>query len=318
MTDTGRARRLRPVVWHALADYGLAPTAIRQIAIDTNYIFKVTADDGRAYALRVQRPGLHTDADTELECWWVRRLAADGLPVAAVVTNRHGRFVTVVDDVPDVPAGQRCVLFDWLQGSDADDGPLWFWTALGELAARLHEQSIGLQLPAAATPRRWDCVFPYEAVELWETRYDNVITAAQRAVLRKGIATLDPLLAARYDPARPVRLLHGDLHDDNVRVSRRRLSVFDFEDLIVGHPEHDLAVALYGPYYNRDDLAAVVAAMRSGYERVAPWPITGIEELRPLFAARALGLINYCLTMGDRYVGFIGVLTDRVAAFLNS
>ncbi len=301
-----------------MAEYGMAPTAITQMAIDTNYIFKVAADNGRTYALRIQRPGLHTDADTELECWWVQRLAADGLPVAAVVANRHGRFVTVVDDVPGVPAGQRCVLFDWLPGGDADDDPLWFWTGLGELAARLHHQSLGLSLPAEAQPRRWDSVFPYEAVVLWDAQYNGVITDTQRAVLRDGIAALDPLLAARYADGRPVRLLHGDLHDDNVRVNRRRLSAFDFEDLIVGFPEHDLAVALYGPYYNRDDLAEVVAAMRAGYERVAVWPIDDVEDLRPLFAARALGLVNYCVTMGDEYIEFIGVLTERVADFLGS
>jgi Ser/Thr protein kinase RdoA (MazF antagonist) len=208
------------------------------------------------------------------------------------------------------------VLFGWLPGSAADDQHLWFWTALGELAARLHQQSIGLAPPAWATPRRWDSVLLYESVKLWDPRFDSVITERRRAVLGEGIAVLDPLLAERYSDGRAVRLLHGDLHDGNVLVMHRSLAVFDFEDVIVGHPEHDLAVALYGPYYNRPDLPDIVAAMRGGYERIAPWPIEEIEDLRPLFAARALALVNFCLTMGDDYAVHIGFLTDRVAGFL--
>ncbi len=314
LTDVGKARRHRRTAERALAEYDVEPFTIRQIAIHSNYIFRVTSAQGRRYALRVQRPGLFEPADTDLECWWVERLSADGLPVAGVVRNRHHHAVTVVDGVPGVPDGQRCVLFEWLRGSEADDRPLWFWTALGELAARLHRHSDGLALPGWAEPRRWDSVVPYEPVKLWD--HDHVITDAQHAVLRDGIAVLDPVLAARYREGGPVRLLHGDLHDGNVLVDRRRLVCFDFEDVIVGHPEHDLAVALYGPYYNRPDVALVVAAMREGYQRVAPWPIDDIDELRPLFAARALGLVNFCLTMGDEYFRHIGFLTDRVADFL--
>ncbi len=316
LTDIGRARRHRRTAERALLEYGIEARVITQLAIDSNYIFKIDAGDGRRYALRVQRPGLFESDDTELECWWVDRLVDDGLPVAAVVKNRHRRSVTIVDDVPGVPNGQRCVLFEWLPGGAADDGPLWFWTALGELAARLHRQSYGLVLPSWAEPRRWDSALLYESVKLWDRRYDNLISESQRATLREGVAVLDPLLAERYQHGGAVQLLHGDLHDGNVLVKRRRLAVFDFEDLIVGHPEHDLAVALYGPYYNRSDLPDIVAAMRGGYERVAPWPIEEIEQLRPLFAARALGLVNFCLTMGDDYAEYVGFLTDRVADFL--
>ena len=156
----------------------------------------------------------------------------------------------------------------------------------------------------------------YESLKLWEPQYQHLITDARRHVLRDGIATLDPLLRARYQGRGGEQLLHGDLHDGNVLINGRQLSVFDFEDLMVGFPEHDLAVALYGPYYNRDDLSAVVAAMRKGYERVAPWPIGDIEDLRPLFAARALGLVNFCLTMGDQLSNYVAILTDRVADFL--
>ena len=124
LTERGKARRHRRTVERALVEYGIESTSITQLAIHSNYVFKVTADDGHRYALRVQHPALFQPGDTELECWWVDRLAADGLPVAAVVPNRHGRSITSLDEVPGVPGTQRCVLFEWLPGRAADDGPL--------------------------------------------------------------------------------------------------------------------------------------------------------------------------------------------------
>jgi Ser/Thr protein kinase RdoA (MazF antagonist) len=92
--------------------------------------------------------------------------------------------------------------------------------------------------------------------------------------------------------------------------------VFDFEDLIFGHPAHDIAVALYGSYYNAPDYAAFLTSMRRGYESELPWPITDDDVLVPLFAARALGMINFCLFNGGDLLDYVPRLTDRVGAFL--
>ncbi len=39
----------------------------------------------------------------------------------------------------------------------------------------------------------------------------------------------------------PVHVLHADLHLGNAKWSRGRLSVFDFDDCVIGVPMHDLA-----------------------------------------------------------------------------
>ena len=329
LTEQGKARRQRQTATLALTEYGLESASFTQIAIDTNFVFRVRSGDGSRYALRVHRQtddGLHFHdlGDTELECWWVQRLVADGLPVADVVPNRRGQLITTIDDVPGVPGPQRCVLFEWLPGRQPDGEESWFWPELGRLAARLHEHAAELTLPPHANLRRWDSVFPYEPSELGQgdyasDRYEGLLSAEQWETLRQGRAVLDPYLAGLYqDPNRPARLIHGDLHDENVQSYRRKLSAFDFEDVILGHPENDLAITLYGPYYNHPNFAGVVTAMRSGYEEIAPWPVAAVDELRPLFAARALGLVNFCLTLGADYVSYVSMLTDRVADYLNN
>ena len=316
LTDAGKSRRHRATAKAALEHYGLGDAEIRQLAVDTNFVYRVTAADGRRFALRVQRGGLHSPRETELELWWVQRLGADGVPVAAAVPNQASELVTTIDGIAGVPGAHRCVLFDWLPGGAPDDNEMSYWRAMGELAARLHRHSVDLAWPAHLSVRRWDSVFPYEAPVIFDPAHARVVTPAMREVLEAGIATLDLDLAARYDDGRAVQLLHGDLHDENVRSFRGNLSVFDFEDVIVGMPEHDLAVLLYGPYYNRDDFDDVAASVRAGYEAVAAWPIADTSALTPLFTARALGLVNFCLSVGPDYDHYIAMLVDRVQRWL--
>ena len=305
-----------------MTQYGIEPTSITQVAIHTNFIYEVRTVDGLRFALRIHRQGdggqdVHDPLDTKLECWWLQQLAADGFPVAEVVSNRSGDPITVVDAVEGVPGPQRCVLFRWLPGGPPDDEAQWYWIELGRIAARLHQQSASLTLPTWAKPRRWDSVLPYEKSHLEGGRSRGVLSPVQWDTLQRAASLMNPYLAAMYDQPRPARLIHGDLHDENVRSNRRRLSVFDFEDVILGHPEHDLAVALYGPYYNDPNVGEVVRGLRSGYEEAAHWPIDSLEDLRPLFAARAFGLVNFCLTLGANYLEYVAMLTDRVAAFVD-
>lgn len=320
LTNAGRARRLRVTAMRAAARYGLDVTELRQLTVDVNYVFRLTTSDGRRFVLRVQRPGLHQPIDTDLELWWVQRLTEAGIPVAAVVPSLTGDVVTLVDDSPGVPGAHLCVLFEWLPGGDADENAPGFWHQLGSLAARLHDQSADLRVPSRFRPRRWDSAFPYEPPTLFEAQHALVITADRSRVLHRGIERIDAELAATYARAANLQLLHGDLHDGNVRRRRGRgegLSVFDFEDLIEGLPAHDLAVALYGPFFNSDRFDDVVTEMRAGYEQHRPWPVDDVEQLRPLFVARALGMVNFCLAMGPEYHDFVGILTDRVERYVS-
>jgi Ser/Thr protein kinase RdoA (MazF antagonist) len=317
LTDTGKARRLRPLATAALARFGIHDAELRQVAIHTNFLFRVTTAEGR-FALRIQRPGLHSPVETDLEVWWVRQLAADGLPVANVIAATGGESVVTVGDIAGVPEEHRCVLFEWLPGSEPDEEEVGLFHAFGELAARLHDHASGLSLPSHLPDRRWDAAMPYEESILFEPRFADVITPPRRRVLEAGLERLDAALAATYNrPDRPI-LLHGDLHNGNVRRYHGRLTVFDFEDVIVGHPMHDIAVALYGSYYNAPNYREFLAAMRAGYESVRSWPLADDAELVPLFAARALGMINFCLFNGGDFLDYVPRLTDRVGAFLDS
>lgn len=75
-------------------------------------------------------------------------------------------------------------------------------------------------------------------------------------------------------------------------------------------------MALYGPFFNNDRFDNVVADVGAGYEQHRPWPVDDIEQLRPLFVARALGMVNFCPAWGPEYDDFVGVPTDRLERYV--
>ena len=57
LTPRGQARRLRQLALKTLEAYSLAVRRMRLLIVDTNTLFRVEAEDGRKYALRICRPG---------------------------------------------------------------------------------------------------------------------------------------------------------------------------------------------------------------------------------------------------------------------
>jgi Ser/Thr protein kinase RdoA (MazF antagonist) len=95
-------------------------------------------------------------------------------------------------------------------------------------------------------------------------------------------------VVARIDGGRSRQPIHADVHPWNVKWSRGRLSVFDFDDSGLGFPVQDLAVSTF---YLRpqDDL---VDALREGYASVAELPLVSADDFEALVAQRSLLLLN--------------------------
>ncbi len=69
---------IRALAEAALAHWNLGGVPLKLIKHRENTIFKATAADGRAYALRIHRHGYHTDAELQSEIDWMRTLTRDG------------------------------------------------------------------------------------------------------------------------------------------------------------------------------------------------------------------------------------------------
>ena len=293
LTESGQARRLKPLARAALAAYDLRPTGLRLISNGWNGVFRVDTLEGPR-VVRISRPVPGADdrsVHAEVE---VMTALADATDVAVpeVVRNRDGELVTVAQ-ADGVPEPRECVVFGWLGGPDlaARRSPA-NWARLGELMGTMHRFAERWTPSAAFSVASYRSCIPYgEPLVVFEPGRTELYGLDD--VLREALELTNERIAALKREVPPI-VLHGDLHQWNVKIRRGVLSPFDFEDLLTGAPVLDVATTLY---YVRgdDDYLELARAFRVGYERCRPWVEREPGEVERLMFARAIDLLNAVL-----------------------
>lgn len=155
------------------------------------HVWRVTRPDGRPAALKIFLPG--RGGNERNAARWHRRHAASGL-------------------CPDVLAQEGDgVLYDWAPGESLGD---LFRAGEPDAAdARLGAVMAGLHAAPADTSGPFSALSDHASALLAFTPPPG-FTAAQRADIAQAAALLARLLASQ--PPERIRLLHGDLHHDNV------------------------------------------------------------------------------------------------------
>ena len=290
LTEVGRARRLRPLAFAALEAYDLAVTGLRLIDDGWNCVFRVETPGG-PLALRVTRPVPGRDAaSVHSEVAFMTALAgATDIRVPAIIQNRAGELVTIAA-APGVPEPRSCVVFSWLGGRLlGEQVTSRLWHDLGELMGRMHRFAESWTPPADFSVPNYDSVLPYgEPLVMFEPGRAD-LRGASHLLAEAYHRTAERIRALNHQQPRIV--IHGDLHAWNVKVRRRVLSPFDFEDLLHAVPILDVATSLY---YMRDraDYLSLAVAFRAGYEQHRPWVEREPGELDRLLIARGLDLLN--------------------------
>lgn len=149
-------------------------------------------------------------------------------------------------------------------------------------------------------------------------REHPLLTAERRAVIDAAMASVQPHFRAVGAGLR-AHPLHADLHLGNLKWHRGRLSLFDFDDCVIGVPAHDLAVSTY---YLRPR-AELEAALRDGYVEARPLPVVADAAFESLIAGRNLLLLNeLCGTQTADFRAFLPAFLDntvlKLRAFLDT
>jgi len=302
LTEQGRARRMRPLAFAALAHYDLDVRRLRLVNNETNCTFRVDTSDGRTYALRISIPDFHTLDEIHAEIAWLDALASESdIKIARPIPTRTGEFI-VEAGARGVPEERRCVLFEWVPGRPVSERPTQAQLReFGRLIARLHACGASYQPPKPAAVRRMDrvCLMGGPDVLLdGDTR--ALLTPQGFEQLREMRAAVERELAWLYARDEPPRVLHGDLHWWNVMVSRGKLRPIDFEDLCWGYPIQDVAISAYYTASGEHEEAFRVE-VRRGYEEVATWPELYPGQIDLHRVHRALDLFNFVLTSSYRH-----------------
>jgi Ser/Thr protein kinase RdoA (MazF antagonist) len=291
LTNTGQARRLRATAFAALDPFAIRVRRLRLITNEFNAVFRVDSEDDERFMLRVNIPRRRTLNEVRAEVAWLRALASEtDVGVPTPMPTPDGEFVVTVaaDGVPEL---RHCVAFRWIDGVKlANRLSESTVAALGELTAKLHEQAADWTPPPGL--RTWDTPFPLDD----HPSHLVGVEPGDRPTFDRALEMIEAVLERSGD--RPTRMIHGDLHQDNVLVSGRKLVAIDFDDALLGHPVQDIGVTFWNlreePRYDvlRD-------AYRRGYERVSPWPETEPGDIEAFVADRSMMLIDYSLREAD-------------------
>lgn len=297
LTERGQARRLRALAFNALQQYDLDVSHLSLVTNGINGIFRLDLQDGQKFILRISLPERSHTLDYLLaEMDWLKALAKDTtLSVSRPVPARDGSLV-VEASANGVPEARLSVIFTWVPGTDLVRhlSPLNI-SRLGELMAHLHMHSKTYQPPSGYSLLHYDRVFPFsDPVILFDDPYQHLFSPESRKLYQQVRDGAQEAVDRLKTSGEPMRILHGDLHQWNVRYYRGVLAPIDFEDLMWGWPVQDIATSLYY-FLDYPDYPTFRAAFQAGYSRCSPWPERCSGEIDAFIAARALVIVNFVL-----------------------
>jgi Ser/Thr protein kinase RdoA (MazF antagonist) len=296
LTLRGQTRRLRLLAFNALPFYNLDVQHLSLVTNDLNGIFRIVTSSGEKYILRVTLPeGGHTLDHVTAEMDWLAALARDtDIRVPRPLPARDGSLV-VEAGAPGIPEPRLCVIFSWVPGKDlAGEMSEANVFKMGELMAGLHAHAFTYRPPAGLCLLRFDRIYPFlDPLVLFEETHSALFTPERRATYEKAAAWAQDSIDLLKASAEPMCVIHGDLHQWNVRCRRGVLSPIDFEDLMLGWPVQDIATTFY--YFEADGFSGLRTAFREGYSAHRPWPERRTGEIDSFVAARGVGLVNLVL-----------------------
>ena len=229
-------------------------------------------------------------------------LNASGVRVPKVIPTCDGRLL-IREQIEAVPEPRQVDLFAWIeglplgsveQGLGTDNARIAdIYHAIGQTAARLHNQSSDWQQPDGFERHAWD----YEGLvgehpfwgRFWEL---ELLSAEQQALLiaardkvRSGLKALDKS-PQRYS------LIHADFVPENLMAEGDIVRLIDFDDAGFGWHMFELATALY---FIQEEESYPIAkqALIDGYRSERALPDTELAHLELFLAARSFTYLGW-------------------------
>lgn len=295
-----------PKLWQgydvmALADAALkhydcpSPIRLSLVNISENATFLVEME-GERYALRIHRPGYHSSQAIASELEWITALKQSGqIETPLPLPGRDDQFIQEIDLTTD---GQpvRCVLFDWLTGSEpgiAEDLTRPF-QVLGEVTARMHLHSINWKRSVGFTRFAWDFESSLgEAAPHWgHWRNGLGIEARHLELFSRTVSVIGERLLRYGREANQFGMIHADLRLANLLVDGDAVKVIDFDDCGFGWFMYDAAtpISFYEHLPNTDQL---IGHWLEGYQRVRTLSAEDVAEIPTFIMLRRLLLIAW-------------------------
>lgn len=271
------------VVSEILSQYKLGSFKYESINHEYNSTFKVTAESGEIFALRVNVNSGRSLENLVGEIFFVGSVKSVVTP-KPVATKTGEHLASGFHEA----TGRKlnAVLYTWLEGEEPGDEPnseqLF---AMGAAMAKLHIDMRGVSLPAGASlPDFSDFFWGCQDFLLGDS---SELSSEEKALVGAAKKRVE-LVVAELTDQDEVRLIHGDLHPWNAMWHEGELSVFDFDDSGIGLPIQDLATTLYYLDTPEQD-----ESLLAGYRSISLLPEYTESQMKLLLLQRRISLLNY-------------------------
>ncbi|HYD07361.1 MAG TPA: phosphotransferase [Reyranella sp.] len=283
-------RTFTPAAEAALKAFPIDAVDLTLVALAENVTFKVTDRAGRAYVLRLHRPGYHTLDELVSERAWIRGLADSGIDVPSGVTARDGQDYVPVT-IPATGEQRYAGMLRWTEGrllshvlAETRDDRVTedYFAQLGALTAAMHNQASAWRPPPGFTRHALDADGLMGAAPHWGPFWEHrSLTAAERRLLLDVRDRMHEKLTRLSKAPTGYSLIHADMHPGNILVDGERLTIIDFDDAGFGWHQYDIAVVL--TYWQaKPNAAAIERAFLDGYRATGPVPGEALA-LVPMF-----------------------------------
>ncbi len=294
--------RLHDLARRAVALWDLEVESLEPIKVRENAVYGVRSRDGRRAVLRIHRHGYHSNEALRSEFEWMEALRHAGISVPRPLPSRAGRSFEELETA-NTPAARQVDVLEWLdgvhlgsieQGISAEAGSVEAaYRAIGEVAARIHNQAAAWPRPSGFVRHAWDLGGLVGGRPFWGPFWQlQSLSASQRTLMETVRARLQRDLEEFGSGPDRFGLIHADLVPENVLMNGSRLSVIDFDDAGFGWHLFEIATTLYfirqERYYARA-LDAVVA----GYRAHRALPDSHLERLPAFLAARGTTYLGW-------------------------
>jgi len=264
-------------------------------------VVRVDADDRRTFALRFRPHSDRSFGNIPLELAWTDALRRDtDVRPSEPVPGLDGVVIQEVT-LPETPESYDCVLFRWIPGIElAHRLTPETVSQLGVLSARLHQHAATFHPPPEIPVRTLDTLTRgNERDVLFTHEHPAFLPPSRRAICQTVAQRYQRIVTALYANTAGRRVIHADLHQDNVKIDRSRLRPLDFYEVIWGYPVQDIALTFFDLRYyaktHQHGYPALRDAFAQGYTSRLPWPEQHAGQIDTLTAGRRLRQANWVL-----------------------
>ena len=307
LTPEQQVEHLHVLATKALVQWDITDADLQLADLRENAVFRVSLDGEARFALRVHRYGYHNDAALNSELVWIRALEQHGIDVPQVVPTRANHlFIRVESDA--VPEPRQVDLFEWIEGEqlgaateDLEDDAAFarIYFSVGEITARLHNQTVMWTPPAGFVRHAWDIEGLTGEQPVWGRFWEHpALSQSEKTLTLRARSRIRADLIKFGVADDTYSLIHSDILPENVLVQGERLRVIDFDDAGFGWHLYDIATTL-ADYRGEGKAQLKREALVEGYRSHRALSDEHIGQLDLFALARGLTTLGWLSTRAE-------------------